>query len=221
MNCCKKIFSLIFLYFIFIFSFSAESYAPKGLKVYFSEEKMTIKEKNRSISIPQINKILIEKNWSNIPKLSLESQDLPLETMKEILQLSDKFGFRINPDYLNLYKEIDLWLGTRYKWAGKSHKGIDCSGFTNMLYEKVFNKEIDRISYMQAMHLKKEISKDELKPGDLVFFATNRRRKNKISHVGIYIGNGYFAHASSHSGVTINNLSDQYYATRYVTGGEV
>lgn len=141
--------------------------------------------------------------------------------MKQLLELSNKFGFRLDYNDLKLFEEINGWIGTKYKYASQSSKGIDCSGFTNMLYERVYNKSIDRSSRSQASQLKKVVEKDKLQPGNLVFFATNRRNKQRITHVGIYLGSGYFAHASTKRGVIISELSENYYASRYITGGEI
>ncbi|MCX7904789.1 MAG: C40 family peptidase [Caloramator sp.] len=103
------------------------------------------------------------------------------------------------------------FLGVRYKWSGQSPSGFDCSGFTSYIY-KLFGIELPHSSYGQFISGQK-ISKSQLLPGDLVFFQTSKRG---ISHVGIYIGNGKFIHASSGAGyVTITSLNEPYYSKRY------
>lgn len=103
------------------------------------------------------------------------------------------------------------FLGIKYKWSGQSPSGFDCSGFTSYIY-KSFGINLPHSSYGQFKSGQR-ISKSQLLPGDLVFFQTSKRG---ISHVGIYIGNGKFIHASSGMGyVTITNLSEPYYSKRY------
>ena len=101
--------------------------------------------------------------------------------------------------------------GTPYSRGGTSRGGFDCSGFTRHVYAK-FGIMLPHSSAAQA-GLGVSVSRGELSPGDLVFFQTTRR---SISHVGIYIGNNNFVHASSHGrGVTVDSLGSSYYAPRY------
>jgi lipoprotein Spr len=116
-----------------------------------------------------------------------------------------------------LYYQVYDWVGTRYKYSGESKKGIDCSGFVSEMYQKVYcinltggSKDI----YTQVKE--KEIEKSELKEGDILFF---KIRKGQISHVGIYLGNNKFAHASVHSGVIISDLDEAYYKKYFFKGG--
>lgn len=121
-------------------------------------------------------------------------------------------------EYLKLFNEIDEWLGTPYR-HGKSEKntGTDCSGFTMEIYKTVFGIELNRSSLAQVANTV-EIDKEELQIGDLIFFNI---RGNRISHVGIYIGNNKFAHATLSRGVMINDLDESYYAKRYERSGRV
>lgn len=103
------------------------------------------------------------------------------------------------------------YLGCKYVWGGSGPDTFDCSGFTMYVYDN-FDVKLPHSSRLQAL-CGTEVSKEDLKPGDLVFFATSKKRR--ISHVGIYIENGDFIHASS-NGVTINSLSESYYEKRYM-----
>lgn len=101
--------------------------------------------------------------------------------------------------------------GTRYARGGTSRGGFDCSGFTRYVYAQ-YGIKLPHSSAAQA-GTGTPVSRDDLRPGDLVFFQTSRRG---ISHVGIYIGDGKFVHASNHGrGVTVDSLGSSYYAPRY------
>lgn len=112
------------------------------------------------------------------------------------------------------------FIGTPYVWGGNDLRhGVDCSGLTQQLYRD-FDIRLSRVSYMQAGD-GMQIPKSQLRPGDLVFFDTTGTNSGKISHVGIYVGDGKFLHADCTKGVTISNLSNSYYVKSYVTGSRV
>lgn len=108
-------------------------------------------------------------------------------------------------------KVIDKAIGTKYVSGGISTNGFDCSGFTMYVFDKI-GIDLPHQSGSQYQ-MGSAISRDEIRPGDLVFFNTTGKG---VSHVGIYVGEGKFAHASSSRGVTISSLSDSYYVNRYV-----
>lgn len=113
-----------------------------------------------------------------------------------------------------------LFIGTPYVWGGNDlKKGVDCSGLTKEIYEG-FDITISRLSYTQVSD-GKQISKSELRPGDLVFFDTSGVNDGQISHVGIYAGDGMFLHADSTKGVTLSSLSNSYYTRNYVTSSRI
>jgi cell wall-associated NlpC family hydrolase len=109
----------------------------------------------------------------------------------------------------DLYDFYTKWEGVRYKLGGESRTGIDCSAFIQKAFEEKLSLEMPRTTLLQAK-IGKEISKDELEVGDLVFFKTG-----KTKHVGIYMENGKFMHASTSYGVTISDLSNSYFAKNY------
>jgi len=117
---------------------------------------------------------------------------------------------------MKLFDFVYEWIGTPYRFGGGTKKGIDCSGFTKQLYSQVFNVDIKRNS-RDIFSMVSPVKKDELKEGDLVFFKIHSR---SISHVGIYLGNNRFAHASS-KGVAVSSLDDDYYARYFYKGGRV
>ncbi|MDB5288698.1 MAG: glycoside hydrolase [Mucilaginibacter sp.] len=117
---------------------------------------------------------------------------------------------------MKLFHFVYDWIGTPYRFGGSSRKGIDCSAFTKQLYSEVFNTTIRRSS-RDIFSMVSPVSKDDLKEGDLVFFKIHSR---SISHVGIYLGNNRFAHASS-KGVAISSLDDAYYSRFFYKGGRM
>ena len=120
-------------------------------------------------------------------------------------------------DDTKLFSFIDSWYGTPYRYGGFSKEGVDCSGFTQAFMSGIYNISIPRISAEQY-NQSKRISRKELEEGDLVFFKTSGRT---VSHVGIYLRNNKFVHASTSAGVTINDLDDDYYARRFAGYGRV
>jgi cell wall-associated NlpC family hydrolase len=116
-----------------------------------------------------------------------------------------------------LYNFIEEWYGTRYVFGGTSRRGIDCSSLMQKIYTQVFSKEIPRTAVNQHRETER-ILKSDLQEGDLIFFHTTR---SGISHVGLYLGNDRFIHASSSKGVTISNLNDKYYTNAYRACGRV
>ncbi|MGV3508374.1 MAG: C40 family peptidase [Sphingobacteriaceae bacterium] len=118
---------------------------------------------------------------------------------------------------VKLYQFVYDWLGTPYRLGGDTENGIDCSGFAYQLYDKVFNTVIGNNS-RNIFSMVNPINKEELKEGDLVFFKINSRA---ISHVGVYLGDNKFAHASSSRGVMISNLNEPYWKRYYYKGGRL
>lgn len=110
------------------------------------------------------------------------------------------------------------WLGTRYHFGGMTSAGIDCSAFTRMVYTSTANMELPRTAAMQ-IGVGVPVSRRDLQFGDLVFFHT--RRHARVSHVGIYLGDNLFAHASSRYGVTISSLESTYYSKRLLGGRRI
>lgn len=105
------------------------------------------------------------------------------------------------------------FLGTPYVWGGTTPGGFDCSGFIQYVY-KLNGIKTPRLAHHQC-YAGTPVSKANLRPGDLVFFETYTVG---ISHVGIYIGDSKFVHASSSGVVRINSLNQEYYSSRYRAG---
>jgi cell wall-associated NlpC family hydrolase len=173
--------------------------------------------------------------------ISSSSPSAPSETFVPILdespiQASFNTGFQ-GPEYIpNVYfryavlldveveklsnqqllEYIHQWWGTPYRIGGSTASGIDCSNFVRGLTNSVYGLELPRTSKEQAAFCR-EISREELREGDLVFFNTGRG----ISHVGVYLMNDKFVHASTSMGVVISSLQESYWSRRYVKSGRI
>jgi lipoprotein Spr len=115
-----------------------------------------------------------------------------------------------------LLEHVDEWYGTRYRYGGTTKAGVDCSAFTQAIYLSAFAVGLPRTARDQFRNAR-IISATEMKTGDLVFFNTT----GGISHVGIYLQNNKFVHASSAYGVTISDMFDPYYIKRFIGVGRV
>lgn len=118
----------------------------------------------------------------------------------------------------DLVAEAYTWLGTRYQYGGHSKKGTDCSGMIMEIFLKVMNIKLPRASWEQQEYCR-SVNLNNISPGDLVFFSTAKNRK--VSHVGMYIGNGEIIHASPSRGVIISNLGENYFQRNYHSSGSV
>lgn len=122
---------------------------------------------------------------------------------------------------LRLLSFIEDWYGTRYQYGGNSKEGIDCSGFVYLLMSAVYNvNNLPRTSQDQY-DASKRVTLDEIREGDLVFFHTQRNDKhNEVTHVGVYLLNHKFIHASI-SGVMISDMGEGYYSHHFVGAGRI
>lgn len=174
-------------------------------KIYLKNASLGIEEVDPTDSKPldkmPDNLSDIEKaNWLQL-KYSI-IVDVPVESITNIA----------------LLKKIDEWIGTPYVYGGSSKNGVDCSYFALDVMNGIFNKKLNRTAAEQYLQSKR-ISWDELKEGDLIFFKTEG--PNKVSHVGIYLTNNKFVHASSKKGVTISDLSEPFYQRTLFSMGRI
>ncbi len=198
------------------------NFSPSEVLLSQTLETISIVKDGITMHLPKITKEIVPLDWAteyfNVPHFE-EEEIAQREERQELKTLSQKLGMNVtNPKHLALYREAAGWIGTRYKWAGNTKKGTDCSGLTGKILKDVYDKEIDRSSHIIADNLKEELNTDNLEPGDLVFFTT--LRKKRISHVGVYLGEGNFIHASR-KGVVVSNLDETYYAKRLQKAGRI
>ncbi|MCO5236171.1 MAG: C40 family peptidase [Chitinophagaceae bacterium] len=115
----------------------------------------------------------------------------------------------------HLYDFIESWWGAPYRMGGSTQKGVDCSAFTQMAMSVIYGLHIPRTAREQKVFCN-EISKEELREGDLVFFNTRGRG---ITHVGIYLQDNKFVHAASSGGVMISSLNENYWQRKWICAG--
>lgn len=116
-----------------------------------------------------------------------------------------------------LYSFIQDWYGVPYRYGGCKKSGVDCSCFTNILYEEVYHKKL----VGNAADLYKDarkISLEKAKEGDLVFFKIN---VSYVSHVGVLLRDNHFVHASTSKGVIVSSLNEAYYKKYFHSAGRI
>jgi cell wall-associated NlpC family hydrolase len=109
-----------------------------------------------------------------------------------------------------LYDQLERWRGTRYRMGGLSREGVDCSGLAYIVYRDLFGRQLPRTTDEQGQ-VGQPVKRRALAPGDLVFFKTGIVQK----HVGIYVEDGVFLHASRSSGVRLSRLDSKYWRERF------
>jgi len=197
-----------------VFLASCSSTKPMGSTAAKSKspefiDGVTVSGGSSTVKITQ-KKQEYKNQKSRVPDESIEPE------IKEVSAIEDiRTGKLHNRP---LYSFIEEWYGTPYRLGGTAKSGIDCSAFVRELYNEVYNTELLRTSGEQFESSVFIADRSELKEGDLVFFKIRSRR---ISHVGIYLSNGRFVHASSSRGVVISDLSEAYWTRYYAGGGRI
>lgn len=147
---------------------------------------------------------------------------------KKSTEVNNKYTERENIDILkpnshdntNLYNEVKKWLGTPYRYGGHDKDGADCSGLVMEIYQRVYHVNLERNSSAMLERNCKEIEKNQLREGDLIFFTTDANRA-RVNHVGLYLKEGKFVHSSSSKGVIISDLNERYYKEHYFKAARV
>ena len=139
---------------------------------------------------------------------------------KALAQASVRLGMDIElTDNHKLYVNAAEWIGTPYRAGGDSRHGTDCSGLVSQLYKKTYRMRLSRSTDGQLKESNK-IARRNLREGDLVVF-TSRSSRKKVAHVGIYLKDGKFIHASTSQGVIVSSLKEKYYTQHWLCGGRV
>jgi lipoprotein Spr len=172
--------------------------SSKGLKE--KEQEKTVAKKETSTTRNSTHR---ESNAENLSALQIRYAVL-LSTPAEEVKNTKMFEF------------IDDWYGTPYRLGGTTKKGVDCSAFSQFLFASVYGLSIPRTAREQY-NLTSRISRTQLNEGDLIFFNT----RGGISHVGVYLLNNKFVHASTSGGVMISDIFDEYWAKKFVGVGRL
>ena len=143
------------------------------------------------------------------------------QNIKPIVKVYKKIEKKIKLS-MQIEKYAKKMLGKKYVWGATGPNCYDCSGFTQKVFRKVAGVKLPRVSYLQAK-VGKKISFQQLKQGDMVFFDTEKRRTGHVNHVGIYLKNGNFIHASSGGKKVIitNFRKKRFYKNRFLWGRRV
>lgn len=115
----------------------------------------------------------------------------------------------------SLHRFVNDWIGVHYRYGGLDKRGVDCSGFTFLLEKEIYGIRLPRVSRDMARIVKRR-SLEDLKEGDLVFFSFSG---GDIDHVGVYLNDGFFVHASTTRGVIIDDIRMPSYQKAYVKSG--
>lgn len=196
-----------------IFMASCAAPKPTSKTAYTSKKPefidgLTLNGGSNNVKLTQKKQVYRNQRIGSIPE-EIETAEQQSNSFRKIRE-----GKKSN---VSLYSFIENWYGTPYRLGGTTKNGIDCSAFVRQLYEEVYNRGLLRTSREQFSHAS-TIRKEELKEGDLVFF---KIRTKNISHVGVYLSDGKFVHASVSRGVVISDLKDRYWSKYYAGAGRI
>jgi lipoprotein Spr len=185
--------------------------------------KTTVRQEtpiNYSTKGPSVAESAIREE--NIPVVIPITDRFSLNSIESATTVQFKYAVLLNTEVESLPNKtllegVDEWYGVHYHVGGNSKNGVDCSGFTVAVYAAVYGITLPRVSRDQY-YTSRKISTTELQEGDLVFFNTRGRG---VSHVGIYLGNNHFIHASVSRGVMVSSLFEPYYLQRFVGAGRI
>lgn len=133
-----------------------------------------------------------------------------LQAQQEMDALVADVMAEVPPLRVSLEAQHEDWKGVPYRYGGLSPRGVDCSGFVYLTFLSRLGMEVPRTT-TELLQSGEKVKRDEIQVGDLVFFRTGPGNR----HVGIYMGNGDFLHASSSQGVMTSSLSNPYWHRRF------
>lgn len=153
---------------------------------------------------------------------SVANSSVALYDEDEIADKDDLQAFTRGPYKLPLLADSILergksLIGTRYQFGGTTENGFDCTGFINFLFREEAGMTLPRSSREMINVKAPLVARNNLKPGDVLFFGTTGRR-GRVSHAGIYLGDDQFIHSSSRrsGGVRVDKLGDSYWSKTYI-----
>jgi len=184
----------IILFIAIITACSSSSYSGRYERTY-----STHPQKNSTKHNPRLE-----------DEIPYENENYEYKSLINKLSITNKS----NPNKAKLLSELVKFLDTPYLYGGNSKNGIDCSAFTQQVFDNSLSIKLPRTAREQFRIGKRIGDLEELKFGDLIYFDTSRI--HYPGHVGIYLGENLFAHASSSQGVIISNLENSYYVNKFI-----
>ncbi|MCP4108221.1 MAG: hypothetical protein GY749_22200 [Desulfobacteraceae bacterium] len=195
--------------------------ASKKLKPKKSANRVSVSSKKKSVRI-NMKKLTVLNSKDGDETIIQESDKTVTQddnTSTFFSKYSRKLGIPFDgTENIQLIMAVDEWLGTPFKWGGCSKYGIDCSCLVQSIYKNVYGIELNRTTIGMFTTNLATVEKEDLQEGDLIFF---KIRGNKISHVGIYLKHNKFIHSTLTKGVMINDLDQNYYKKRFLSGRRV
>ena len=153
-----------------------------------------------------------------VPETPVIDRPVPPKPRQNADDCNNALGLKCNDgDNAALYEAVNSWLGVPYRYGGTDRSGIDCSAFVGNVYKNVYGVTLHRTANDMLRDVTL-VSRQQLREGDLVFFTNS---KGKVSHVGIYLKEGLFAHSSTSNGVSVSRLEDTYWSNHFYKGGRV
>ena len=139
-------------------------------------------------------------------------EDISYDPLNKFASIFKRLNLEWSAD---VEKKVKEYLDIPYQRGGVSRQGMDCSGFSKTIYSQLFGIDLPHTSVGQfRMGDLKKIEARQMKPGDLIFFAN--KKKKKINHVGVYLSDHKFIHASSSQGIMVSSLDESYWKKRFV-----
>ncbi|GAB1350308.1 hypothetical protein MASR1M107_25230 [Ignavibacteriales bacterium] len=167
-------------------------------------------DKEDNTRIPVENDPQTDDTYYYLP----ENENISMEDiiMHNVENLSEKQKQNGDKLIMNIIK----YFGTPYVWGRNTRNGLDCSGFTKLVFQEAFGLTLFRVARDQFTQGEAIPALNDLQLGDLVFFDT--RPSSRPGHVGIYLGNRLFAHASTKQGVIVSSFDTKYYNEKFMGG---
>jgi hypothetical protein len=215
----------VLILFLMAIVFSSCSALKSALKPATSSQTKPVTDNSpfiEDIAIqPDVNPVPAKNPGRSTPEFvtkQVSGYGAPLE-MYSINQFKYAIQLNVPVETLtnaSLYNLIDEWWSTPYRLGGTTKKGIDCSAFVQTLMLGVFAVQLPRTAREQRTASTK-IETEEMREGDLVFFNT----RGRVSHVGVYLHNHKFVHASTSGGVMISDLNEDYWRRKFIGAGRI
>ena len=164
-----------------------------------------------------IGQLYADERYDETPVIATPVDAKP-QRLPDGSDCNNALGLKCNSsDNEQLYNTVNSWLGVPYRYGGTDRNGIDCSAFVGTVVRQVYGKNLhrtanDMLSDVTLIH------KNQLREGDLLFFTNS---KGKVSHVGIYLKDGLFAHSSTSAGVCVSRIDDTYWSRHFYRGGRI